>query len=373
MSKDMFFLNAIILFYILQRISEMHISNQNEKWLKENCSAVEVDPKESLRMKIFHTFWFIALIIEANIKKDFFPGLPSVLIYSVLGLCLAVRFYSMDKLKCFWTIKIYSLKKQVLVTDGLYKYIRHPNYLIVVIEFIFLPLLFKAYFTLFVFSILNIFVLKNRIKLEEETLMAQSNYRNQFMNVKRLVPFFSLFIFLVSFSSGAKELNIHYKDFNEAKQSGKYIKFEGASTKLGFITTGFEGFIKDYNVNYELVNDQLSELTVDIATKSLDTNNDARNEKMLSSILETMKFPVIKAAIAEKVVLSEGEKIINMIFTVKDKKVSRAVKFKVEKKADGFFISGSTSLGIKEMGLPDPSIVIAKVDDSLKLYFTILL
>lgn len=203
--------------------------------------------------------------------------------------------------------------------------------------------------------------------------MAQSNYRNQFMNIKRLVPFFSLFIFFVSFSLPAKELNYLYKDFNEAKQSDRFIKFEGASTKLGFITTGFDGYIKTFNIHYELANDQLSELVVDIATKSLDTNVESRDEKMASKILEIEKYPGIKALIADKVLLSEGEKTINMIFIVKDKRVSKLVKFKVEKKSESYLITGNTSLSIKELGLPDPSIVIAKVNDNLNLYFSIVL
>ena len=374
MSKDVILLNAIIFFYVLQRISEMLISKKNEVWLKENCGAIEVNPSESLRMKVFHVLWFGSLILEANIKRDLFPGLGAIIIYSLLGTCLAVRFYSMEKLKSFWTIKIFSLKKQVLITDGLYRYVRHPNYLIVILEFILLPLLFKAYYTLLIFSFLNIFILKKRIELEENTLMAQSNYRNQFMNVRKLIPFFLLLI-LVSVINPLEsaENTYHYNDYQEAKKSSKFIKFEGASTKLGLITTNFDGYIKDFKINFELVNDQLNALSVDIVTKSLDTNINSRNDKMFSSILDTEKYPGIKVVINEKLKLSEGDHTVNMTFTVKEKKVSKAVKFNVIKKSEGYLITGTTSLSLKELDLPDPSIIIAKVDDRFELNFSIIL
>lgn len=373
MSKDIIILNLIILFYIIQRLSEMVISNQNEKLLKEKYNAVEVSPKESIRMKIFHILWFISLITEANLKQNYFSGLSSLLIYSVLGFCLAIRFHSMEKLKSFWTIKIFSMDEQKIVTDGLYRYIRHPNYLVVIIEFIFLPLLFKSYFTLIVFSILNIFILKKRIELEEATLMAQSNYNGLFMNIKKLTPFFSILVLFISYSLSAKELNFHFKDYKEAKKAENFIRFEGESTKLGFITTSFDGYIKDFRVNYELVNNQLRGLTVNIATDSLDTDIDSRNEKMVKKILEGERYPLIKAEHSDQVNLIEGEQTIEMIFIIKGKKISRPVNFLVEKKADGYLIKGNTSIGFKEAELPDPSIAIATVNDTLKLNFSIIL
>lgn len=377
MSKYMIMVNGIIFFYILQRISEMLLSRGNEKWLKKHCGAVEVDPKESVRMKIFHTLWFVSLIVEANIKKEFHPDIISLIIYIILGGCLAVRFYSMEKLKRFWTIKIFSMDNQVVVTDGLYKYLRHPNYLIVIIELFFLPLLFKAYYTMFIFSFLNIFVLLNRIKLEEEALMKNSNYHEKFLNVKKLFPFFSLFLFLggVSNSSllSAAEVNYQYKNYAEAKLAKNYIKFEGTSTKLGFITTGFDGFAKEIKINYELDGIILKSLDVLIPTKSLDTNITSRDEKMINVILENEKFPDIHAKILDKVTLSNGEQFINMLFTVKDKQVTKPVKFSVVKKDNKFLITGETTLGLKELALPDPSIVVAKVRDNFDLKFSVLL
>lgn len=363
MTKQILILNGIIVFYILQRISEMVISNENEKWLIKHCQAVEVNPKESLRMKLFHVMWFIALIIESNFKREFQPAGISLIIYSLLALGMGVRLHTMEKLRQFWTLKVMSMKNQIISTDGLYKYMRHPNYLVVMLEFVCLPLLFKAYFTMVIFSILNIFILSRRITLEERTLMKQSNYRELFM-----------FLFtVISFSINAGEVNYQFKNYDEAKKSPSYIKFESTSTKFGFIKTGFDGYVKDVKINYDFSGEQLMHLDATIAAKSLDTDLSSRNEKMFNEILETEKFPNIQISIPEKILLTPGEHTTDIIFTIKGNKVKKPATFTVEKSAGRFVITGVSSLGLKEVGLPDPSIAIARVRDLFDLKFKIIL
>lgn len=189
MEKQRIILNAIIVFYIIQRISEMAFSKYNEAILKEKYEAHEVNPRETLKMKLFHTTWFICLLVESNIRMSLQENKLAMFIYFILGLCLCVRMHTMEKLKNFWTIKVLSMKYHEVTSSGLYKYIRHPNYLIVVFEFIFIPLLFKAYGTLVIFSLLNLIVLYQRINLEEKTLIAQSNYLKVFYHTKRLIPY----------------------------------------------------------------------------------------------------------------------------------------------------------------------------------------
>ncbi len=57
-----------------------------------------------------------------------------------------------------------------LVRRGPYRYVKHPNYLVVVIEILALPLIFRARTTALVFSILNAVLLAVRIREEERAL-----------------------------------------------------------------------------------------------------------------------------------------------------------------------------------------------------------
>ena len=64
--------------------------------------------------------------------------------------------------------------------SGPYRHLRHPNYLVVVLEFLFLPLLMRAPVTLVVFSLANLVVLRQRIRLEEQSLRELTDYEKVF-------------------------------------------------------------------------------------------------------------------------------------------------------------------------------------------------
>ncbi|MBC7713447.1 MAG: YceI family protein [Rhizobacter sp.] len=371
--KSALAINLIILFYIIQRVMELIIGRKNEEWLKKNNDAYEVSSKESLRMKIFHISWFVALIIESNFIHNIQPANVAVAILLVLSICQIVRFYTMAKLKQFWTVKVLSMREQVITTDGLYKFIRHPNYLIVIIELLLLPLLFKAYITMTLFSVLNLFVLSRRIQLEEDTLMKQTSYQQLFSHTSRLIPFiFSLLLFFAT-TLQANEINFHYNNYAEAKKSPDFVKFENTSTKLGMITTGFDGYSKDIKVQYTISGEQLTQLETSIPVASLDTDAESRDKKMHNDIMDAEKFPKILVSLPTPIALVPGEYTVDMIFTIKDKKIKKPVKYSIKKSNGNYSVSGSSTLGLTEAGLPDPSIFIAKVKDTFDLKFSVTL
>jgi methyltransferase len=75
-----------------------------------------------------------------------------------------------------------------VVAKGPYRYLRHPNYVIVVTELACLPLIFQAYWTAILFTIMNALVLSIRIKVEEKALEDVTNYKDVFKKRKRFVP-----------------------------------------------------------------------------------------------------------------------------------------------------------------------------------------
>lgn len=372
MNRDLFVINGIIIFYVIQRLSELLLSNSNESWLKENFQAVEVDPRESFKMKTFHSLWFFSLFIEANFKQTFQPLMLSLIIYVCLIICLTIRLHTIEKLKRFWTIKVYAIKNHLITTDGLYKYLRHPNYFVVVLEFLLIPLLFKAYFTMIIFSVLNLFVLKQRINLEEVVLMKQEKYIQHFKTKYRFLPFvFSLFILLVCPEIYGAEIKKSYKDYAESKSAEEYIRFASESKKLGFITSSFDGYAREFNIIYELDKNKLKELKLQIPVSGMDTDNGSRNEKMIIAIMEQNKYPKISGELVSPVELRDGEHETKMVFTIKDKKIERPVSYKVSTNNEGHVVSGHSTLKLSDAGLPDPSIAVAKVRDEFDINFSV--
>ncbi len=71
---------------------------------------------------------------------------------------------------------------------GLYRWIRHPNYLGVVLEILALPLLGGAWMTALVFSLANGLLLRHRIGREEAALEQSGGYLDAFENRGRFIP-----------------------------------------------------------------------------------------------------------------------------------------------------------------------------------------
>jgi methyltransferase len=63
-----------------------------------------------------------------------------------------------------------TLPEAPLVTNGIYRYLRHPNYVGVTLEMAAVPLLHNAYGTAVLFTIANAGLLSIRIRAEEEAL-----------------------------------------------------------------------------------------------------------------------------------------------------------------------------------------------------------
>lgn len=159
---------AFVSFLLAQRAFELSYSRRNELILKRH-GAVEVDPTGYRLIVALHTLFFASLIAE----KLLLDRQPSPFWLPLLGFFIAaqfLRYWSIKSLGVMWTTKILVVPGTKLVTTGPYRYMRHPNYLAVAIEFITIPLLFSCYYTAGVFNILNLLALKRRIANEEAAL-----------------------------------------------------------------------------------------------------------------------------------------------------------------------------------------------------------
>lgn len=189
MTSEQQYIFGIILFYLIQRLSELFLNKTNERYLIENFDAVEIDPQDSFRMKFFHSLWFISLISESIWHGKLAQNELSTISFVVLIIAMLIRLHSISLLKEFWTIKIYSLSPRPFIQDGLYKILRHPNYLAVILELIFIPVLLGCHYTAIIFTIGNVWVLRKRIQLEESELTTNPDYSLAMKNTKKLIPF----------------------------------------------------------------------------------------------------------------------------------------------------------------------------------------
>ena len=116
---------------------------------------------------------------------------PLVLELAALtGLLAAVglRLWVIACLGPAWNVKAVVPKRMEVVTRGPYGWIRHPNYLAVILEFAALPVAVGAYPEAVALSAANAAVLVPRIRAEEELLDRVPGYREAFAGVPRLLP-----------------------------------------------------------------------------------------------------------------------------------------------------------------------------------------
>ncbi|MDE3839327.1 hypothetical protein C0966_08160 [Bacillus methanolicus] len=171
---------------IIQRILELIVAKQNEKWMKSQ-GAVEFGQKHYPIIVFVHILFFFVLITEVqSFHKDISPLWPLLLVAFLAA--QAIRIWALLSLGRYWNTKILVLPGASVVKKGPYRYLKHPNYLVVALEFIIIPLMFHAFFTAILFSLLNIFVLSIRIPVEEKALTKFTEYELSFKKKNRFVP-----------------------------------------------------------------------------------------------------------------------------------------------------------------------------------------
>jgi methyltransferase len=157
---------------VLQRLLELVLSKRNEAWLRLR-GAYEVGRKHYKYLGALHILFFATLIAEIFFYRRNMPRwwwMP----FSLFLLAQGLRFWSIGTLGRRWTTRIMALPGASVVTTGPYRYLRHPNYTAVVLELLSLPLIFGAYYTALVFSVLNAALMRIRIPAEERALSQQT-------------------------------------------------------------------------------------------------------------------------------------------------------------------------------------------------------
>ncbi|WP_026906518.1 isoprenylcysteine carboxyl methyltransferase family protein [Paucisalibacillus globulus] len=159
----------LIIFIIGQRLVELVIAKNNEKWMKER-GGIEAGGEHYKWFIYLHTLFFLCVIVEVFMKGNTLDVGFNYLYFVVFVAAQLARFWCIYSLGRFWNTKIIVLPRVALIKKGPYKYVKHPNYIIVAVELFIIPMLFGAYFSAILFPILHIILLRIRIPAEEKAL-----------------------------------------------------------------------------------------------------------------------------------------------------------------------------------------------------------
>jgi methyltransferase len=176
-----------------ERIAELAWSRAHERRMARRGGAVVREPWYAA-MVALHTGTLVAAPVEAWLRRGAPPSparrAGTVVGVVGLGAATALRIWTLRTLGDSWSTRVtrFAGGGRRVVTDGPYRYIRHPNYLAVILELAALPLAGGAIVTALAASALNALVLSRRIPLEERELAADPAWRAAMLPRPRFWP-----------------------------------------------------------------------------------------------------------------------------------------------------------------------------------------
>ncbi len=153
----------------LQRLIELRLSQRNEQMMRQRGGR-EHAPETYCWIVTLHSAWFAAMLLEVFAGRRKFHSRLAALAFGVFAAGQALRLIAIRTLGWRWSTRVMTVPGQPPVRRGIYRYIRHPNYLGVALEILAAPLLHSAYLTSATFGVANLLLLRDRIRREEQAL-----------------------------------------------------------------------------------------------------------------------------------------------------------------------------------------------------------
>jgi methyltransferase len=155
---------AILAFVVVQRVGELMYASRNTRNLIAR-GGIEYGQRHYPLIVVLHASWLVA--IAFGIHRD-----PAVRVFPLICFVLlqALRVWVLATLGRRWTTRVITIPGAPLVHRGPYRFLSHPNYLVVIGEMAVLPLVFGQITNAILFSALNGAVLTWRVRVENAAL-----------------------------------------------------------------------------------------------------------------------------------------------------------------------------------------------------------
>jgi methyltransferase len=157
----------IIALVAVQRLVELVLAASNTRRLMAR-GAREVGRAHYPLFVLLHASWLMAIALTTPLDRQ--PYWPLIGVFIVLQLA---RVWVVATLGPYWTTRIITLDEAPIVRGGPFRFVRHPNYCVVVAEIAVLPLAFGNWPVALIWTILNALLLRHRIRVEMGALSAR--------------------------------------------------------------------------------------------------------------------------------------------------------------------------------------------------------
>ena len=150
-------------FLVIQRLAELFFAQSNTARLRAK-GAVEFGASHYPLIVLLHACWLIGLWVLGHDPRIIWSW------FVVFVLLQVGRLWVIASLGRRWTTRVLVLRGAAPVTRGPYRWIRHPNYLVVALEIAVVPLALGMPVFALIFSCANAALLAYRIRIENGAL-----------------------------------------------------------------------------------------------------------------------------------------------------------------------------------------------------------
>jgi methyltransferase len=151
-------------YVVTQRVAELAYANANTRRLLAEGGR-EYGAKHYPLFIVLHGGWLISIALFAKPT-----AIPDMLLLNIFVASQTFRFWTLASIGRWWTTRIISAPHFPTIRQGPYRYIKHPNYALVVVEIALLPLLLGSLSAAICYSVLNAALLFWRLKVENSVL-----------------------------------------------------------------------------------------------------------------------------------------------------------------------------------------------------------
>ena len=171
----------------LERLIELRVSARNQRRLAARGFARVRDPGFPA-MVALHVVVPVASGLEVILwRRPFLPvlGLSAGTLFL---LAQGIRWWVIRTLAVHWNVQVVASTRLGVVSDGPYRFLRHPNYAAVFVEMLALPLIHTAWVTALITTPAHAVLLRRRVAIEENVLLADPAYRLSMGSKPRFFP-----------------------------------------------------------------------------------------------------------------------------------------------------------------------------------------
>src|SRR5712664_667773 len=180
---------ALLALVGLERLAELRISRRNQLEL-EKLGVRKITEPHFRWMVLVHAGVLACAAAEVLLLHR--PLIPSLAIAmaALFVFANALRWWVIRILAGHWNVEVMASSRVGVVTAGPYQWIRHPNYVAVVIELFALPMIHTAWITALAGTLADLEILRRRLRVEENMLLADPTYRSAMGEKPRFLPKF---------------------------------------------------------------------------------------------------------------------------------------------------------------------------------------